>query len=262
MLSGLRLTLRTLAKSPTFVAVAVFTLTLGIGVNTAMFSIVNAVILRGLPFPGQHRVLYVENHNLADNIDSMGMSYADLRARQTSFEDLAIHQERTMNISGEGQDPERVTGCAVTSSLPTILREGGLRLALGLALGLGLAFFAGRLLTDFLFEVQPADAPAFVGTLLTLGVAGLRGEVVHFVVHQDARAGDGDARAVGAIERVGAGDGVASGVHHREVRGLGRFAAGNEGGGSEGTQSRLHLRRRRRAVGRKIGHALPRVGGS
>lgn len=125
MLSDLRLTLRTLAKSPTFVIVAVFTLTLGIGVNTAIFSIVNAVILRGLPFPEQHRILHLENHNRADNIDSMGLShadFADLRARQTSFEDLAIYQERTMNIGSEGQDPERVTGCAVTSSLPGMLR--------------------------------------------------------------------------------------------------------------------------------------------
>lgn len=125
MLTDLRLTLRTLAKSPTFVAVAVFTLTLGIGVNAAIFSIVNAVVLRGLPFPEQHRVIHVENHKLVDDITGMGFShldFVDVRARQTSFEDLAIYQERTMNISSNGLDPERVTGCAVTHSLPDMLR--------------------------------------------------------------------------------------------------------------------------------------------
>lgn len=125
MLTDLRLTLRTLAKSPTFVLVAVFTLTLGIGVNAAIFSIVNAVVLRGLPFPEQHRLLHIENNKLVDDITSMGLShldFVDLRARQTSLEDLAIYQERTMNISSDGLDPERVTGCAVTHSLPDMLR--------------------------------------------------------------------------------------------------------------------------------------------
>ena len=56
MLSDLRLTLRTLAKSPGFVTVAVFTLALGIGVNAAMFGVVNALMLRGLPFPASHRL--------------------------------------------------------------------------------------------------------------------------------------------------------------------------------------------------------------
>ncbi|MCM2273535.1 MAG: ABC transporter permease [Candidatus Didemnitutus sp.] len=125
MLSDLRLAARTLARSPLFTLVAVFTLTLGIGVNTAMFGIVNAVVLRGLPFPEQHRVLHVENNNLKAGIDSMGMSsddFRDLRAGQSSFEDLAAYQERTFNISSEGADPERVTGCAITFSGPAMLR--------------------------------------------------------------------------------------------------------------------------------------------
>lgn len=125
MSSDFRLALRTLAKSPGFIFVAVFTLALGVAVSTTMFSIVNAAALRGLPFPEQHRLIHVENHNLKEGINSMGVStldYLDFRAAQKSFEDLAVYQERTFNLSGPGGDPERVTGCAVTWSTPAMLR--------------------------------------------------------------------------------------------------------------------------------------------
>lgn len=119
MLSDLRLSLRTLAKSPLFAFVAIVTLVLGIGVNTAMFSIVNGAIYRGLPFPESHRLVHVENHNLKEGINSMGVStldFADFRAAQKSLEDLAAYQEGTFNLSGPGGDPERVTGCRITWS--------------------------------------------------------------------------------------------------------------------------------------------------
>ena len=112
MLSDLRLTLRALAKSPGFAFVAVFTLTLGLGVNTAIFSIVNAVVLRGLPFPEASRLLLVRMTNPAEGINRMAVSqqdFADFRAQQKSFEDLAAYQDRTCTISGPGGDPERVT---------------------------------------------------------------------------------------------------------------------------------------------------------
>jgi predicted permease len=125
MLNDLRLALRTLAKSPGFVVLAVFTLAVGVAVSTTMFSIVNAVALRGLPFPDQHRLIHVENHNLKDGINSMGVSvldFADYRAAQKSFEDLAAYQEGTYNLSGPGGDPDRVTGCTITWSGPAMLR--------------------------------------------------------------------------------------------------------------------------------------------
>jgi putative ABC transport system permease protein len=125
MLTDLRLALRTLAQSPTFALVAIFTLTLGIGVNTTMFAIVNGAVWRGLPFPEQHRILHVENQNLKRGENSMGVStldFADYRAAQTSFEDLAVYQEGTFNLSGPGADPERVTGCRITWSGPGMLQ--------------------------------------------------------------------------------------------------------------------------------------------
>ena len=119
MLSDFRLALRTLAKSPTFVVVAVFTLALGIGVNTAMFSIVNAVMFRGLPFPDAERLIHVENDNLAEGDDSMSVSHADFadyRAGQQSFIDLAGYQQRTLNLSGPGGEPQRLEGIAISGS--------------------------------------------------------------------------------------------------------------------------------------------------
>ncbi len=125
MFSDLRLTLRTLAKSPSFAIVAIFTLTLGIGVNTAMFSIVNGAILRGLPFPEAKQLVGVVGTNDIVGIPRQGVSladFADLRSRQTTLEDLAAYEDRTFNISGPGGDPERIMGCIFSASGPAMLR--------------------------------------------------------------------------------------------------------------------------------------------
>ncbi|WP_438480962.1 ABC transporter permease [Oleiharenicola lentus] len=125
MLSDLRLSLRALAKSPLFTFVALLTLTLGIGVNTAMFSIVSSVMLRGLPFPEADRLVHVENHNITNPSDGSGLShldFVDLRAGQKSFENFAAYQEGTFNLSSEGLDPERITGCSINYSGMAMLR--------------------------------------------------------------------------------------------------------------------------------------------
>ena len=126
MLAELRLTLRTLAKSPGFVAVAIFTLALGIGVNAAMFGIVNALMLRGLPFPAQHRLQHIASLN-RDFGGTMGLSHADFvdfRSEQHSFEDLAGYDTRTFNLASAGADPERVAGALLSPSGPVLLRVG------------------------------------------------------------------------------------------------------------------------------------------
>ena len=125
MFSDLRLTLRTLAKSPSFAFVAIFTLMLGIGVNTAIFSIVNGAIIRGLPFPEAERLVGLTGTNGTADNQRQGLSladFADLRSRQTTLEDLAAYEDRTFNISGSGGDPERVLGCIISASGPAMLR--------------------------------------------------------------------------------------------------------------------------------------------
>ncbi len=124
MLTDLRLSLRALAKSPTFVVVAVFTLVLGIGVNAAMFSIVNAIMFRGLPFPAQERLVHVEHNNAAENFSNIEVSYqdfVDFRAGQTTLQGLAAYYDGTVTVSGPGQDPERLSGTYISAGGPDMI---------------------------------------------------------------------------------------------------------------------------------------------
>jgi predicted permease len=113
MLSDLRFTFRSLRKSPGFTAIAVFTLALGLGVNTTMFSIVNAVLFRGLPYEDQDSLVSVNFTNPERGWDRMSLSmqeFNDLREVQTSFSGISAMQSGTMNVSGNDLSPERFTG--------------------------------------------------------------------------------------------------------------------------------------------------------
>jgi putative ABC transport system permease protein len=124
MFSDLRLSVRTLAKSPLFCVVAIVTLGLGIGVNTAMFSIVNAILWRGLPFPEQERVVAVVGRNEAEPRDRFGLSWAEFdefRRVQRSLVDVAAYSDRTTTISGPGGDPERIAGTVMSAAGMTML---------------------------------------------------------------------------------------------------------------------------------------------
>jgi putative ABC transport system permease protein len=124
MLSDLRLSLRALAKSPTFVVVAVFTLVLGIGVNAAMFSIVNAIMFRGLPFPRPDRLVHLEQNNPVDNLEGVEIAYQDFvdyRAGQTTLQGLAAYYDGTITLNGPGQDPERVSGTYISAGGPEMI---------------------------------------------------------------------------------------------------------------------------------------------
>jgi putative ABC transport system permease protein len=121
LLQDLRLALRQLAKSPGFTAVAVLTLALGIGANTAIFSAVDAVLLRPLPYPRSDRLVEVTS-SAAEGI-RFGVSYPDLldlRGLTRDFTGVAAYSTQRYNLTGAG-DPREVQAAFVTPDLFDVL---------------------------------------------------------------------------------------------------------------------------------------------
>ncbi|MDQ2918851.1 MAG: ABC transporter permease [Verrucomicrobiota bacterium] len=116
-MNDLRYAIRTLIKQPGFTVIAVLTLALGIGANTAIFSVVNAVLLRPLPYPEPERLVYLaEFSGGADSAIALP-DYVDWRKDSKSFQHLAISRLESRNLSGiAGREPERVSSAFVTSN--------------------------------------------------------------------------------------------------------------------------------------------------
>jgi predicted permease len=126
----LRFATRMLRKSPGFTAVAVLTLALGIGANTAIFTVVYGVILKPLPYPQPDRLVMLMEKQLSDG--TLGTvapaNFFDWREQSHSFEKMAaIDPYPDFILSGSGE-PQRLTGAAVSSDLFSML---GIHMALG-----------------------------------------------------------------------------------------------------------------------------------
>ena len=119
--------LRMLLNNPAFTAVAVLTLALGIGANTAIFSVIDAALLRPLPYPNaDHLVVpYLFNQHRKD-ITPAPADFLDLQRQSSSFADLAGYRALPFNLSGNG-NPERVDGVIVTSNFFSVLGVQPLR---------------------------------------------------------------------------------------------------------------------------------------
>jgi putative ABC transport system permease protein len=130
-----RYAVRTLRRSPGFTLVAVTILALGIGANTAVFSLVDAVLLRPLPFPEPDRLalLWVDFSARGGpaRAESTPADFAAWRERSQSFDALAGFVTATYNLTGSGE-PEKLTGVRTTANLFEVL---GLRPLVGRALG-------------------------------------------------------------------------------------------------------------------------------
>jgi putative ABC transport system permease protein len=126
--------LRMLWKNPGFTFVAAFTLALGIGANTAIFSVVNAVVLRPLPFPDAERLVWFDGVNPARGITESSLSlpdYLDWQSQADTFQSMTAFVQGGAILSGEDAEPERVPRGVVTASFfPTV----GVNPALGRAL--------------------------------------------------------------------------------------------------------------------------------
>src|SRR5256886_5465792 len=115
-MNDLTFALRQLRKSPGFTLVAVLTLALGIGANTAIFSIVNAVLLRPLPYPDADRIMVLNESSGPQQDFSVALPDCfDWQKDNTVFEHLAVTHKESRNLSGvPGRDPERVSCASVT----------------------------------------------------------------------------------------------------------------------------------------------------
>ena len=108
-MSDLRYALRVLLARPGFTAVAVLTLALGIGANTAIFTVVNAVLLRPLPFRDPSRLMLIVERNgpFLSTVTTSWQNYADWRDQSRSFESFGAFRNLTMTLTG-GNEPERL----------------------------------------------------------------------------------------------------------------------------------------------------------
>src|SRR5213594_683767 len=130
MISDLKYALRTLAKTPGFTIIAVFTLALAIGANTAIFSLINDLFLRGLPFKQPSRVVHLFGGDKSRDLVDIGVSaprYQHFRDGQTLFDKLAAQNSSPFTLTGLG-DPVQIFGGRVTSNYFDVL---GVRPILG-----------------------------------------------------------------------------------------------------------------------------------
>jgi putative ABC transport system permease protein len=124
LLQDVRYGLRVLWQKPGFTAVAVLTLALGIGANTAVFSLVSAVLVRPLNYREAERLVMVWEDETAAGFPretpAVG-NYADWRAQNRVFEDVAAIDQRTYDLTGEGGEPEKILVFGVTSNFFPLL---------------------------------------------------------------------------------------------------------------------------------------------
>jgi putative ABC transport system permease protein len=122
MLNDLRFAVRQLIKSPGFTAVAVLTLALGIGANTAIFSIVNSVLLRPLPYAAPQQLFWVWEKDRQSGTRNLlsPITFNAIRTKSDVLSEIAAAQVRSFNVAGGGP-PERLGGSACSSNLFSLL---------------------------------------------------------------------------------------------------------------------------------------------
>lgn len=125
LLQDLRFAARLLVKDPGFTAVAVLALALGIGMNTTVFTFVNAVLIRGLPFEDSHQLLHVDLRNTVTRSEfpASWPEYDEWRTRTTAFAQLGGYRPMSANVSEQGRTPDRIQAALITPNLFGMLRQ-------------------------------------------------------------------------------------------------------------------------------------------
>ncbi len=160
----LRYALRSLVRTPAFTSVALLTLGLGIGANTAIFSVTNAVLFRALPFTEPDRLVFLWSTSRDEAIPLVPGRLVDFRERLTTIEQVAGISHLSVNLTGGGH-PERLSASSVSSSFFDVL---------GVPPLLGDSFHTNRadphevVLSHGLWVRRFASDPAIVGRTMTL----------------------------------------------------------------------------------------------
>ena len=126
----LKYAFRQLLKNPTFAAATILTLALGIGANTAIFSVIYSVLLKPLPYREPDRLVQIFENTKEQGSDHTPVSapaFLDWQSQSGSFEAMAAEQVTVYNLTGHGQ-PRRLTGARVSATIATVL---GVQPALG-----------------------------------------------------------------------------------------------------------------------------------
>ena len=123
LLQDLRYAVRMLLAKPSFTVIAVLALAIGIGANTAIFSVVNAILLRPLPYKNFERIsmIWMDNPKLGVDQDWHSYpNYMDFKQQNQVYEDMAAFNNRSFNLTGAGE-PVRVVGVWTTASMFSVL---------------------------------------------------------------------------------------------------------------------------------------------
>ncbi len=119
--NDLKYGLRMLGKAPGFTAVAVLTLAIGIGANTAIFSVIHSVLMEPLPYPHADQLVQIfETFPNTDRNAVSGGAFKDWREHSSRFAHLAVYEETQRNLTGDGT-PQRVSGLMVSSQFLPVL---------------------------------------------------------------------------------------------------------------------------------------------
>jgi putative ABC transport system permease protein len=115
LLQDIRYAIRNLSRNVSFVIVAALTLALGIGATTAIFSVVNSVLLKPLPYPESERILFLWENSPRQELSVSYQDFQEWQKQATSFERMAIFRRESLNLTGSGE-PERVQSRMVSGS--------------------------------------------------------------------------------------------------------------------------------------------------
>ena len=171
LLQDLRYGARVLARSPVFTLVAILTLALGIGANTALFSIVNGVLLKPLPFPEPDRLVFVSEHTAVFELASISYpNYLDWQRDNRSLEGLAAYRYSAYTLTGP-RDSEPLRGDMIGASFFSVLRVQPVLGRLFTSEEDQLGATPVALISEGLWKRHFAGSPAVIGSTITLNGA-------------------------------------------------------------------------------------------